>query len=677
MSGVESLELRSTLDPPSGPQLEAPGRAAPWTPTELFVVFAGALLPRLLGLGRCSLWLDEILGTLQVAGGFSEGLAAVRADRVHPPAWFLLDWACCQLVTAEAWRRVLPATHGALAVAVLADLARRWFGRQVSWIAAVLAAVSAFHVQYSQELRPYSLGLFLFLLAIWTVDHARWSSTPRAWIVPTLALAGCLATLYVAWLVVPLLFVLLFDPEAAKAQRRSGARSLAIATAAALLPLMPWLGVLKAAVAKVHELGATVWTLDTAWRRWEFLTVGGLEGRAGSVASALLALVALAGAVAALRTHSGRVTLAGFLVGGVGVEVGLAAAGHWSNGRYSILAWPSTVLLVALGCNALGAGTALLLKRSAPSLARVGRTSVVLAAALLALAASLRGLATYYQLGRPDWLGVARATAAASPGLPVFATNEWTRISVGYYLAQIEGQPGPTISPRVRTLGSNPLSELRQSPAPCNVLVEAGYPERHDVDALLLESPARVELQRSRARLAVVPTRPPDPAGTEAWLCTPADFESSPWERDSPVRWIGRHIGLRASAASPRLELERADSAQLLFGWSFPESSRDGVGFRWAVGRWAALRAEAPDARRLRAACWPARAPLQVSLYRNRELVGTARLESGRQEIAFDLPPRSGAPGEDLFHFRFETYLGPEANPRPLAAGFDWIALEP
>lgn len=208
-------------------------------------------------------------------------------------------------------------------------------------------------------------------------------------------------------------------------------------------------------------------------------------------------------------------------------------------------------------------------------------------------------------------------------------------------------------------------------------MVEAGYPERHDLGALLLESPARLELQRTRARLAVVPTGRPDPAGTEAWRCTPADFESRRWERDSSVRWIEQLFALRPAKASTHFEVERPGPADLLFGWSFPETSGDGVGFRWAVGRWAAFRAAAPDARRLRARAWAARAPQQVSLYLNRELVGAAILESGRQEIVFELPPRSRLPAEDLFQFRFESYLAPEANPRPLAAGFDWIALEP
>jgi hypothetical protein len=440
-------------------------------------------------------------------------------------------------------------------------------------------------------------------------------------------------------------------------------------------------------VEKSHELAASAWTLDAVWRRWEFLTIGGVEGRPGSLASALLALVALAGAFAALRSHPGRVTLAGFLLGGVGVELGLVAAGHWSNGRYSILAWPFGVLLLAVGCNALGAGVAVALRRGAPRIAAVAGASAALVAALAIVASSLSGLVTYYRLGRPDWLGVARAVAAAGPRLPVLAANEWTRISVGYYLAAIEGSSEPTISARVRALGPDPLSELREAPTPCAVVVEAGYPERHDLDAVLLESPARLELPHSRARLAVVPTGQQDAAGTGAWLCVPADFERRDWERDSVVERIERVDridrigpiwgGSEPSLAPRRLEVERPASTRLLFGWSFPETSRNGVAFRWALGRWAAFRVSAPEARRLRAAAWPARAPQRVSLYRNRELVGSVDLESGRHEIAFDLPARSSAPAEDVYQFRFETYLGPEANPRPLAAGFDWIALEP
>lgn len=497
------------------------------------VVLAAA--PRLLGLGHVSLWLDEILGTLQASGGFREGLAAIRADRVHPPAWFALDWSWLQVSAAEPWRRLLPVALGILTVLLLADLACRWFGRRVALATALLAAVAPFHVRYSQELRPYSLGLLCFVGTIWLVERARRGDSKHAWLLVALGLLACFASLYLDALVVVPALLLVVDPGEPAGRRRASMTRLGLAAGVALLPMIPWLGVARSAVAKTHELAASNWTLDLVWRRWQFLTFSGREGDAGSTLSLVFALVALVGAAAAVRSHAGRVTLLGFLTGAVGVEVALATLGHWSNGRYSVLAWPFLVLLLALGCDVVGKAAAWLWRKRGSHRGSARAGALATGATVAALAAlSTLGLLDYYRSGRPDWRGAAAAVASLGPDLPVFAANEWTRVSLGYYLADRSDGGRISFPGRLRTLPGEASAALTESKQGCVVLVDSGYPRRTDLEPLFSATPIRIPLQETGARIAVLARSDAPESGGEAWRCAPPSFETTDWERSPP-----------------------------------------------------------------------------------------------------------------------------------------------
>jgi len=642
---------------------------------ELVAVSAFAALPRVAGLGHVSLWLDEILGTLQASGSFSAGLAAVRADRVHPPGWFLLDWSWFQLTSAEPWRRLLPVILGVLTVVLLADLAKRWFGASAAVATALLASLSPFHVRYSQELRPYAAALLFFVLTLWAVERARHRDDWRPWGLVALGLLGSFSTLYIALLALPLALALLCGPRATPSGHRAAVAKLAWATAIAALPLLPWVTVTGAALEKAHELEATNWSLDLAWRRWEFLTLAGREGAPGSASSLVVAAIALVGALSALRTHVGRVTVAGALVGTFGVELALAAAGHWSNGRYSVLAWPFLVLLVASGCVACGAAPASLLRGRKDGRTRRLCERLGIALATTAVATPmLAGLLWYYGSGRPDWRGVAAAVGAVESDGPILVSNDWTRVALGYYLARLAPGDDSLASDRIRTLGADPSRELAAIDSSCAVLVEGGFPERKGLERLTLETPLRVEFPRTHARLAVLAGRAMPDEPDAQWRCAPRPFEATDWERPPPLPHPRSFFSPRGAAAK-RIGMDEASDGALLFGWSYPERSRDGRGYRWAVGRWAAFRLAAPGATTLRFEAWSFGSPQGVTVYRNRSPIGEVDLRPGPRTFELALPSTSATEGTDVYHLRFERYALDSENPRPLAAGFDWIEV--
>jgi hypothetical protein len=438
-----------------------------------------ALLPRLVNLGSFSLWLDEVIETEQAGGSLGHLLAELRHDAVHPPLEGLLTWTLLHLGLGETARRLVAVALGVATVLLLAAWAGRRFGERAGLAVGVVAALSPIGVHYAQELRPYALALFLMVAALVLLDRLLGppgnspgtssggggkspggkspgtlpgGELPGTWWgrrealrggLLFLAVAGCLYTLYLSALVmVPLGWGVLeaaFGPPpadpAAAARRRRGRRLLALSPLFLLalgLAYLPWLPTVLALRSQRIQRAPGPWTLRSAFDRFEDLTVGGggpVPAWAGTLALALAAI----GLAVALRRASGRVAIAGFLAGTVGVEVLLAAGHHWSSLRYDLVGWPFLMVVLGVGAAALGGrlGTGV----------GTGRLRWAALAGLAVLAvAQLAGIVQYY-LGREDWQRVAEAVAAVRrPAEPAFALNQSTRIGLLYYLDVLAGR---------------------------------------------------------------------------------------------------------------------------------------------------------------------------------------------------------------------------------------------
>lgn len=147
-------------------RLEAAGLAG--------IVAVGAAL-RFYALGRESIWIDE---------AHSVRLASVPLTRIvemsgqdgHPPLYLFLLHAWMALFGgSEAAVRSLSAATGVLALPVMYFLGRRLLGVAGGLLAALLLALSSYHVYYSQEARNYSLLVLTTLLswAAYERDAAR------------------------------------------------------------------------------------------------------------------------------------------------------------------------------------------------------------------------------------------------------------------------------------------------------------------------------------------------------------------------------------------------------------------------------------------------------------------------------------------------------------------------
>jgi hypothetical protein len=644
-----------------------------------------ALGVRVFNLGTFSLWLDEILAAVWSHRPLAEVWAISLADKVHPPFSNLLTWALRGLGLGEVGQRLVSVGFGVATVLLLCLWATRQFGRRVGLLVGVLAALAPVHVRYSQELRPYPYALFFVVLSLMALDRLRKRPRWTSAVLATLAVVGGLYTHYFffialtapTWIVVE---GLLGADQSRRRDRWLDAAWLvgSLCTAGALF--LPWVRTLVEAGARPVG-GVASWTWAQVLTRLQFLTVSADEGVAASWA-VVPAVAALAvGIAVSSRSRSGRGVLVAGLMGTVGAEALLVWRGHWSNGRYDLMGWPFVVVLLALGVDWL--------------LVR-GRWAWVGKAMLgFLFVGEVLGLVQYDQDGRQHWDQVAGAVQALRrPGEPILVENEWTRISLAYYLY---GPGFDAMKPEetgISTLGAGLRNLIAGWPTRQEALVLAsGFPESWEFRraAETLPTLARYRLSDgatiSLLRRSTMGAGAGDGAGTCAsegrWL---------PWRLRVPEQ--GRIGSLLAAFRTPRsghagglrLELDSSDSQFMAFGWSGWERGPDGTTFVWAVGRWAVVSAPvmAPWPQLLAFRAWPVSAPgrqQQLSVCLNGQELGSLPLHSGAQTIVLQTPARAWRVGENVLEFHFGMTAAPadfdsrSDDRRELAVAFDWLEL--
>ena len=144
-------------------------RSPAGVPIELYPIALVAAALRLFRLESESYWVDEVVSVTTVASNTPiELLISVPGNDPHPPFYYLLLSGWTTLFgTSELATRLLSALAGIATVVVLYGIGRRLFDREVGAIAAVLVAVSPFHVWYAQEVRMYNLLALLTALSVY------------------------------------------------------------------------------------------------------------------------------------------------------------------------------------------------------------------------------------------------------------------------------------------------------------------------------------------------------------------------------------------------------------------------------------------------------------------------------------------------------------------------------
>ncbi len=130
------------------------------------IVLAGAWL-RLADIGTESIWTDEMYSVHWANKSLAQIFDNASSD-VHPPLYYaLLHFWQLSFGTSETAVRGLSALCSILTIPLLYSLGRRMFGVKAGLCAALLLAVSHFHIYYAQEARNYALTV---LCVVWGMD---------------------------------------------------------------------------------------------------------------------------------------------------------------------------------------------------------------------------------------------------------------------------------------------------------------------------------------------------------------------------------------------------------------------------------------------------------------------------------------------------------------------------
>lgn len=381
---------------------------------------------RLYRLDHFSYGLDEILQGFWIQGTWDFFWKSLTFDAVHPPLDYLIARGVEVFGPAD-WARKLPALlWGTATVAVLGALIGRRAGRTAGLLAALLLAFAPFHVRYSQEFRPYALGLFLLCLALLFLDLFLERPGVLRMLVLYLASLATAYTLYVAAAVLGLAAAAMLaedsfdqDPSRRHAARRFLARS-PVFLILLFLAYLPWLPVVMEAARRAPMAPRPPLTPWRFVRILSFFAFTAADGRAPGLSDALLLLLALAGGWAACRIPRLRFLVVWAAGGFVFLECLGQIHPHFDTPNHFLPAGVAIPALVAVLLSVL--------QRPKRALSVV---SVVL---VLLLAFDGRALASYFREGRADWRPLARFLKSRPRRERIFTENQYSELCVAFYV---------------------------------------------------------------------------------------------------------------------------------------------------------------------------------------------------------------------------------------------------
>jgi mannosyltransferase len=204
----------------------------------LMIVALGAVV-RFATLGLPAYWLDEAITVHETHDGFAGVIHGLRTVEGGPPLYLSVIWAWQKVFGgSEIAVRSLSALLGTATVPIVYAAARELASRRAGLIAAALTATSPLLIWYSQEVRPYSLLVFLSALTLLYFIRALQREEPRwvwGW---AIASALALATHYFALaLIAPEAIWLLLRARAGRV-RVLWAYAIIGAVGIALIPLL-------------------------------------------------------------------------------------------------------------------------------------------------------------------------------------------------------------------------------------------------------------------------------------------------------------------------------------------------------------------------------------------------------------------------------------------------------
>jgi mannosyltransferase len=371
----------------------------------LAVIMALAAFLRIHELGSHSLWNDELMSVSYArSDGFWERLLR-STTTINMAFYYVVLHFWVMLGQSDFWVRLPSVIFGLLAIPAIYALGSHLFDKKVGLIAALLIAVHALHIEYSQEARSYSLVVLFAILSSLFFTRGIRRSTPGNWIGYII-----FSVLGVYTHVFGVLVILAHASSLPFVLRRR----------------VPWMGLVFSMATIGLMLIPIGWFTLTYSNAVDWVSPLSLEGVhkfwigfTGSNGNILLVAylipVAVAFGLAVREWTSGGDTDTswkyGFLVTWLVVPISLALvysilAKPMFVGRFLLVAFPALILLAAAGIAYIAEAGIARIRLSA--WARVPLLALVLLVALVSLAA--QGTTQYYDIkdedGEEDWRGV-------------------------------------------------------------------------------------------------------------------------------------------------------------------------------------------------------------------------------------------------------------------------------
>jgi mannosyltransferase len=188
-----------------------------------------------------SLWYDEAY-TANVTSPATSSLWYIWSGgpvAYMPPLHHTLVYFVRLLLGMGEWALRLPSVlAGILTVALIYATAKYCFNRRVAAFASLIAAVSTFHVYYSQEARAYSLLMLLSIASTYYLLRALREKRQIWWLAYMIfASLGMYTHLFMAFVLVAHNAYLLMEWE----NKRVSGRAWALSQAVPILVFSPWL----------------------------------------------------------------------------------------------------------------------------------------------------------------------------------------------------------------------------------------------------------------------------------------------------------------------------------------------------------------------------------------------------------------------------------------------------
>ncbi len=171
---------------------------------------------RFWGMTDSCLWFDEIFSVHAAEHPWDTIISFVAKDLIHPPLFYLLLKLWIPLAGESVfWLRLLPVVFSILALFPFWMLCRELKLKPPAIIVAIsLFAVNGSLIKYAQEVRMYSLLLFLSLVSIWLFSRFYFRGK-NFWLLTAVNIL-LIYTHYFGWLVIIAEVVAILDNAADK-----------------------------------------------------------------------------------------------------------------------------------------------------------------------------------------------------------------------------------------------------------------------------------------------------------------------------------------------------------------------------------------------------------------------------------------------------------------------------